>query len=167
MKRNFLRLGPATILAMAGAIAFAYVRYPHWQREAQDNREMSDLRARIASKPPSKTPLPANLDTLWNQRNSLGLSSPQLDDLKSLRTEEAKQTATLRSEVQARLEEFARWVNAHQGGAPLSDIQTQSAQYSAAAAELARKRHDFWNRALNQFTVSQRARAEAKTEVKP
>jgi hypothetical protein len=167
MKRSLFRIGPATTLAMAAAIAFAYVRYPQWQREAQTKRDMGELRAQIASKTQSSTlskaPLPANLDTLWNQRSALGLSTPQIAALKKLQVDEAKQTAALKTEVQSRAADFSRWMSAHQSGATLSDIQTQSAPYSAASAQLAQKRREFWARALNHLTYAQRTQAEAKT----
>jgi hypothetical protein len=162
VKRRF-RLGPATTLAIAGAIVVAYVRFPGWQREAEEARQLEVTRARIAAKPREKA-LPARtLQTLWSERVALHLSPSQLQKVERLRLEEARQTAPLQRSAELAARNFEAWMKTHQTGAALSDIQQQGAIYSAASAPLSLERERFWNRALAVLSPAQRAQIEAKT----
>lgn len=166
MKRRF-RLGPATTLAIAGAIVVAYVRFPAWKREAEQSRQVAAMRARVAAKPRVKA-LPARtLQTLWNERATLHLSRSQLQTLEQLQTEEVHQTAPLKHRAELATRDFEAWMRAHENGAPLSDIQQQGAIYSAASAPLSLERERFWNRALTILSPTQRAQIEAKTQIRP
>lgn len=166
MKRRF-RLGPATTLAIAGAIVVAYVRFPQWQREAQQSRQLDATRARIAARPRTKAPPPRTLETLWQGRAALHLSPSQVQSLEQLRVEEARQTAPLQRNAELAARDFAAWMKTHQSGAALSDIQQHGAIYSAASAPLSQERERFWSRALAVLSPAQRAQIEAKTQSRP
>jgi len=165
VKRRF-RLGPATTLAIAGAIVVAYVRFPQWQREAEQSRQLDALRARTAAKPRVKAP-PRTLETLWQGRAALHLSPSQIQTLEQLRTEEARRTVPLERSAELAGRDFEAWMKTHQKGASLSDIQQQGGIYSAASAPLSLERERFWNRALAVLSPSQHAQIEAKTQPKP
>ncbi len=162
MKRRF-RLGPATTLAIAGAIVVAYVRFPAWQREAEQSRQLDAMRARIKRKGAPKALPPRTLDTLWNERITLHLLQPQLQKLEQLRAEEEHQTAPLAQNAELAARDFEAWMKAHQNSAALSDIQQHGAIYSAASAPLSLERERFWNRALAVLSPAQRTQIEATT----
>lgn len=162
MKRRF-RLGPATTLAIAGAIVVAYVRFPAWQREAEQSRQLDAVRARIKRRGTPKALPPRTLDTLWNERITLHLLQSQLQKLEQLRVEEARQTAPLVQNAELATRDFQTWMKAHQNGAALSDIQQHGAIYSAASAPLSLERERFWNRALAVLSPAQRTQIEATT----
>lgn len=162
MKRRF-RLGPATTLAIAGAIVVAYVRFPQWQREAGESRQLDAMRARIAAKPRVKAPPARTLQSLWNARAALHLSPSQLQTIERLRTEETRQTAPLQRNAELAARDLEVWMKAHQNGAALSDIQQQSAIYSGASAPLSLERERFWNRALAVLSPAQRVRVQQKS----
>lgn len=163
MKRRF-RLGPATTLAIAGAIVAAYVRFPSWQREAEQGRQLDVLRAQIAARPRTKAPPARTLEALWQGRAALHLSPSQLKTLQNLRVEEARQTAPLKRNAELAARDFSAWMKTHQSGAALADIQQQGAIYSAASAPLSRERQRFWSRAVAVLSPAQRAQIEAKTQ---
>ncbi len=163
MKRRF-RLGPATTLAIAGAIVVAYVRFPSWQREAEESRQLEAMRAQISAKPRVKAKPTRTLQTLWNERGALGLSPSQRLKLEQLRSEEASQTASLQRSAELAARDFEAWMKAHQNGAALSDIQREGALYSAASAPLSLERGRFWNRALLILNAAQRTQIESKTQ---
>ena len=166
MKRR-IRLGPATTFAIAAAIVVAYVRFPIWQREAQQSGQLDAMRARIAAKPRVKAKPTRTPQTLWDERVALRLSLSQLQTLEQLRAEETKQTAPLKQNADLAAREFEAWMKTHQNGATLFDIQRESAIYSAASAPLSQERERFWSRALLILNAAQRAQIESKTQSQP
>ena len=166
MKRRF-RLGPATTLALAGAIVVVYVRFPQWQREAEQSRQLDAVRAQVAARPRTKAAPARTLETLWQERAALHLSPSQVQSLERLRVEEANQTAPLQRNADLAARDFQTWMKTHQSGAPLSDIQQRGAIYSAASAPLSQKRERFWNHALAVLSPEQRAQIEATTQSNP
>lgn len=165
MKMRSFYLGPATTVAIAGAIVAAYMRFPQWQREASESRQLELARADLAQKQRAKAPAVRTLDALWQQRAALSLSAVQIQALQRLRTEEAKRVSPSKDTAEKAERIFQVWVKAHQNGASLSDIQVQAAAYSAASAEYTLARQQFWNRGLRLLTPTQRLKIEGLTRV--
>lgn len=164
MKRRF-RLGPATTLALAGAVVVAYVRFPQWQREAEQSRQLEAVRAEVARRGAAKPVPPHDLDALWSARERLALSAAQQTSLAALRAQEASSTAALQRETGDAARDFSAWLKEHQSGATMSDIQSHAAFYSQKSGDLASARREFWNRGLAVLTPAQRAQLD--TQIKP
>lgn len=166
MKKRFFHLGPTTTLAIAGAIVLAYMRFPQWQREVDESRQLEAARAQLAHHVRATLPPPRTLDTLWKQRQGLNLAAPQIQSLQHLRTEEKIRTMPWKQNAEKAARALEAWMKTHRDGATMGDIQAQAAIYSAASADLMEARQRFWQRGLRLLTPPQRARIEGLTKVR-
>jgi hypothetical protein len=162
MKKHGFRLGPATTLAVAGAIVVAYMRFPAWQRQNEDARRLEIIRAELRNGGKRKVPPGRSLQSLWDERIALRLSPSQLRALQSLRTEETQQSAPLKRSAELARRDFEDWMKAHQQGVAISDIQQRSRAYSAASAPLTQEHEHFWKRALSLLSPAQRAQTQSQ-----
>ncbi len=167
MNRRAFRFGPATTLALGIGIVVAYLQWPRWQEELQQDRAIADLRQQIAQHPGAKAPLPHSLNTIWNERQNLKLSAAQLVAVGRLRSAEGQGAAPLRHHAEEEASSFDVWMKAHRSGASLNEIHARAANYSAASATLTRVRQGYWQQGLDVLNPKQRAALASKTEVNP
>ena len=167
MNKRALRIGPATTLALGIGIVVAYLQWPRWQDELQQDRSIGSLRQQFAQRGGSRTPLPHNLDTIWHERTNLKLSASQLGAVGRLRNAEAQEAAPVRHHVEEERRAFGVWMEAHQSGAPLNEIQARAANYSVASATWTRVRLGYWRQGLDVLNPKQRAALASKTEGNP
>ena len=159
--RKRLRLGPATILALATAIVVATVKWPEYQEENRKKQAMQQLREEIAQRKVEPPKAARTLANLWTHRSELRLTPPQIAAMQILRDAETRDAAPAQRETEHAAQEFERWMReARQRGATLDEIKQRSAPVSEASKPLIEIRRAYFNRALAQLAPAQRAQVE-------
>ncbi len=157
-KRPRFRLGPATLLAMCAAIVIAYVQWPQWQRDKAASHALDEQRAAIAKRGVQKPRALLSIETILQQRDSLHLSSVQIASLQKIQQQFNRESAPLQKLIEQKASVFQDWTHQAQtrGGVTMTEIQTHSADYSAASAQLAAQRRLVLQRALAVLNDAQR-----------